>query len=154
MFFMVRKVFVYTIAVYFYAFHLAFSGILHCILHHFTLRFAPKLTAFSGILHCILQQNALHLAAKRTLFCWKGSKNWYKQHSFKIDFLRKVGDWWTKKALRMLNLLLKTRQKKTIITYTHAGTTARKARTLTSTSASGCRACKTISYNSLFGVWQ
>ena len=125
--FIVRKVFVYTIAVYFYAFHLAFSGILHCILHHFTLRFAPKRTAFSGIF-------ALHFAAKRTLFCWKWPKNWYKQHSFKInihfacmynytffaskqtfariDFLRQVGDWWIKKALRMLNFLLKTRQKK------------------------------------------
>ena len=170
---MVRKGFIYTIAMYFYAFHLAFSGILHCILHHFTLRFAPKRTAFSGILHCILQQNALHLAAKRTLFCWKWPKNWYKQHSFKINihfaaftyyslfapkttfarivFLRQVGDWWTKKALRMLNFLLKTRQK-TIIPYTNVGATERETRTLTSAKASGCRACKTISYNSLLGV--
>ena len=53
MFFMARKGFVYTIAVDVYAFHLAFSTILHCILHHFTLRLAPKRTAFSGILHCI-----------------------------------------------------------------------------------------------------
>ena len=30
----------------------------------------------------------------------------------RIDFLRQVGDWWTEKALRMLNFLLKTRQKK------------------------------------------
>ena len=70
---------------YIHAFHLAFSIILPCVLHHFTLRFAPKRTAFSGILHCILHQNALHLAAKRTLFCWKWPKNWYKQHSFKIN---------------------------------------------------------------------
>ena len=69
MFFMVRKGFINTIAVYNYAFHLAFSTILPCVLHHFTLRFAPKRTAFSGILHCILHQNTLHLAAKRTLFC-------------------------------------------------------------------------------------
>ena len=53
MFFMARKGFVYTIAVDVYAFHLAFSTILHCILHHFTLRLAPKRTAFSGILHCV-----------------------------------------------------------------------------------------------------
>ena len=85
MFFMVRKGFIYTIAMYFYAFHLAFSTILPCILHHFTLRFAPKRTAFSGILHCVLQQNALHLAAKRTLFCWKWPKNRYKQPSFEIN---------------------------------------------------------------------
>jgi len=51
--FMVLKGVVYTIAVDVYAFRLVFSCILHCILHHFTLRFAPKRTAFSGILHCI-----------------------------------------------------------------------------------------------------
>jgi len=47
MFLMKLKGFVYTIAVYFYAFRLAFSGILHCILPHFVLRFAAKRTAFS-----------------------------------------------------------------------------------------------------------
>ena len=51
--FMVLKGFVYTIAVDVYAFCLVFSSTLHCILHHFTLRLAPKRTAFSGILHCI-----------------------------------------------------------------------------------------------------
>ena len=143
MFFMVRKGFIYTIAMYFYAFHLAFSTILPCIQHHFTLRFAAKCTAFSTKLHCVLQQNALHLAAKRTLFCWKWPKNWYKQHSFeinihfvcmynytffaskqtfaRIDFLRQVGDWWTKKALRMLNFLLKIRQKNDCHIYTRRG---------------------------------
>ena len=75
-----------------------------------------------------------------------------KQTFARIDFLRQVGDWWTKKALRMLNFLLKIRQKKTIVTYTHAGAAEWETRTLTSTSASGCRACKTISYNSLLGV--
>ena len=70
MFFMALKGFVYTIAVYIYAFSLAFSSKTHCILHHFTLRLAPKRTAFSGIYlafsiktHCILQQIAVHLAA-------------------------------------------------------------------------------------------
>jgi len=53
MFFMVLKGFVYTIAVYIYAFRLAFSIKTHCILHHFTLHLAPKRTAFSGILPCI-----------------------------------------------------------------------------------------------------
>ena len=53
MFFMDLAGCIYTIAVDIYAFRLAFSSILHCILHQNTLRFAPKRTAFSGILHCI-----------------------------------------------------------------------------------------------------
>jgi len=58
---MVRKGFIYTIAVYFYAYLLPFSRILPCVLHHFALHLAPKRTAFCGILHCILRQNELHL---------------------------------------------------------------------------------------------
>ena len=50
---MVLKGFVYTIAMDIYAFRLAFSSILHCILHHFTLRLAPKRIAFSTKTHCI-----------------------------------------------------------------------------------------------------
>ena len=60
--FMVRKGFIYTIAVYFYAYRPAFSTILHCILLHFTLRLAPKRTAFCRILHAILQQIAPYSA--------------------------------------------------------------------------------------------
>jgi len=52
--FMVQKGFIYTISVDFYAFRLAFSGILPCILQHFALRLAPKRTPFSTILHYIL----------------------------------------------------------------------------------------------------
>jgi len=51
--FVVLEGFVYTIAVDIYAFRLAFSGILHCVLHHFTLRLAPKRTAFSTKTHCV-----------------------------------------------------------------------------------------------------
>ena len=51
--FMVLEGYVYTIAAYFYAFRFAFCTILHCVLHHFTLRFAPKRTAFSIKTHCI-----------------------------------------------------------------------------------------------------
>ena len=36
--FMVLQGYIYTIAAYFYAFRLAFSCILHCVLHHFTLQ--------------------------------------------------------------------------------------------------------------------
>ena len=53
MFFMVLKGFIYTFVVDFYAFRLAFSTILHCILYQNALYFAPKRTAFSGKTQCI-----------------------------------------------------------------------------------------------------
>ena len=62
MFFMVLKGFVYTIAMDVYAFRLAFSSILHCVLQRFTLRLAPKRKAFSTKTHAVLHQNALYLA--------------------------------------------------------------------------------------------
>jgi len=68
---MVLKGFVYTIAMDIYAFHLAFSSISHCVLHHFALRFAPKRTPFSTKMQAILHQNARHLAPKRTPFSSK-----------------------------------------------------------------------------------
>ena len=68
---MVLRGFVYTIAAYIYAFHLAFSRILHCVLHHFTLRFAPKHTAFSTKTHASLHQNARYFAPKCTKCCYK-----------------------------------------------------------------------------------
>ena len=67
-FLMVLKGFVYTIAVYFYAFRLAFSSILACVQHQNALHLAPKRTAFSTKTLCIQHQNALHLAPKRTAF--------------------------------------------------------------------------------------
>ena len=69
--FMVLKGFVYTIAVDIYAFRLAFSGILPCVLHQNALHLAPKHLAFSTKTHCILRQNALYFAAKRTAFSTK-----------------------------------------------------------------------------------
>jgi len=57
------KGFVYTIDVDIYAFCIAFSTILPCILHHFTLRLAPKRSVFCTKTQCILHQNAVHLAA-------------------------------------------------------------------------------------------
>ena len=50
---MVLEGYVYTIAAYIYAFRLAFSSILHGVLHHFSLRLAPKRTAFSTKTHCV-----------------------------------------------------------------------------------------------------
>ena len=66
--FMVRRGFVCTMTLNFYAHPFAFCTILHCILQHFTLRFAPKHTAFCTKTHCILHQNALQLAPKRAAF--------------------------------------------------------------------------------------
>ena len=78
LFLMVLKGFVYTIAAYFYAFCLPFSSILHCVLHHFTLRFAPKRIAFSTKTHCVQHQNALHLAPYCSTFSNKQPKSWPK----------------------------------------------------------------------------
>ena len=64
MFFMVRKGFVYTTAMYFYAFHLAFSTILPCVLHQNALCLAAYCTAFCSKTHYIQQQNARHFAGK------------------------------------------------------------------------------------------
>ena len=69
--FMVLEGYVYTIAAYIYAFRLAFSSILHCVLHHFTLRFAPFYLAFCTILPCVLHHFTLRLASKLTAFCTK-----------------------------------------------------------------------------------
>ncbi len=71
MFFMVLKGFVYTIAVYIYAFRLAFSIKTHCILHHFTLRLAPKCTAFCTKTHCVLRHIALRFAPNCSTFSRK-----------------------------------------------------------------------------------
>ena len=51
--FMVLKGFIYTFVVDFYTFRLAFSTILHCILHQNALHFAPKHLAFSTKTHCV-----------------------------------------------------------------------------------------------------
>ena len=53
MFFMTRKGFVYTISVDIYSFHLAFTSIIHRVLHHFSLHLASKHTAFSIKTHCV-----------------------------------------------------------------------------------------------------
>ena len=63
MFLTALKGFVYTIAVDIYAFWIAFSTILPCVLHQNTLHFAPFYFAFSTKTQCILHQNAVHLAA-------------------------------------------------------------------------------------------
>ena len=82
---MVFKGFIYSITAYFYAFRLAFNTISHCILHHFTLRLAPKCTAFSTKTHCVQHQNALRLAAYYTVFSIKQPKIWRKSQLFVIN---------------------------------------------------------------------
>jgi len=53
MFFMVHKGFIYTIAADIYAFRLAFSRILLCVLHQNALHLAPFHLAFCTKTHCI-----------------------------------------------------------------------------------------------------
>ena len=72
--FMLLKGFVYTISVYFYAFHLAFSGTLTCVLQQNVRCLASKRTAFSGILHYNLLQTApkqlqMAVACNKYSFC-------------------------------------------------------------------------------------
>ena len=69
--FMVLRGFVYTIVVHIYAFRLTFSCILYCILHHFTLRLAPKRTAFCTKTHCVLRHIALRFATNYSTFSHK-----------------------------------------------------------------------------------
>ena len=132
MFFMVRRGFVYTIAVYIYAFRLAFSSILPCVQHQNALHLAPKRTAFSTKTHCIQRHIALHLAAYCTLLAVNSSQNWcklwfldikihfacmYNQPLFaskqtfaRIDYLRQDGRLMAKRALRMLKSMPKSGQ--------------------------------------------
>ena len=58
MYLMSLKGFVYTIAVDIYAFCLAFSAILPCVLHQNALHLAAKRTAFSTKTHSILLKKA------------------------------------------------------------------------------------------------
>ena len=85
MFLMVRKGFVYTIAVDVYAFCLAFSSILPCVLYHFTLHLASKRTAFCTKTHCVLRHIARHLAAYCTIFCCKSPEIWCKWRFLEIN---------------------------------------------------------------------
>ena len=65
--FMVLEGYVYTIAVYFYAFRIAFSSILHGVLYHFSLRLAPK-RVFVAV---VLNKNSFHRIHRLIPFCIK-----------------------------------------------------------------------------------
>jgi len=73
---MAHKGFIYTIVVDIYAFRFAFSTILHCVLHHFTLRLAAYCTAFSTKTHFI----SLKMAPKRVLVAVSLNKNSFCLH--------------------------------------------------------------------------
>ena len=107
------------------AFYTAFSSILPCVLPQNALHLAPKRNAFSGILHCILHQNALRFAANGPKTGTKGGLSeiiFILTHSPPTPFLHqsqppresifcdKVGGWWVKRALFVLNFLLKSGQ--------------------------------------------
>ena len=139
-----------------------FSSISPCIQHQNALRLAPKRTPFSTKTHSIQRQNALHLAAKRTAFSSKQPENGCKWRAFqinihfanihmlplfvskltfaRIDYLRQgvrlVG------RMGSYNVKFSTKNwTKIIMPHTRAWATGRKARTLTTASARGCRAC-------------
>ena len=127
------KGFVYAVVVYFYAFRLAFSGNLHCILHHFALRFVPFYTAFCTKMQCVLPQNALHLAAYCSTFSNKLPKKWCrgrflgikihlacmynlplfasKQTFARIDFLRQGGRLVSRTGTHNVKILTEKRTK-------------------------------------------
>ena len=106
-----------------------FSGCLcfsYCIKYHFALRFAPFYPAFSTFLPCVLVLNAGYFAANSPKVGANGGSLEYKfilPHSHAAPFLHqnepsresffcdKVSTWWIKRALMMLNFLLKIRQK-------------------------------------------
>ena len=60
--FMDRRGIIYTITAYIYAFCIAFSTILPCVLHQNALHFAPNCTAFSTKTQSILHHIAPHFA--------------------------------------------------------------------------------------------
>jgi hypothetical protein len=74
---MAHKGFVYTIRVDIYAFRPAFSTILHCVLHHFTLYLAPKHTAFCTKTHFI----SLQIAKKWVLVAVGLNKYSFRLHA-------------------------------------------------------------------------
>ena len=51
--FVVREGYIYAIVAYLYAFCLAFSSKMHCILHQNALHLAAKRIAFSTKTHCV-----------------------------------------------------------------------------------------------------
>ena len=137
------------------AFYLAFSIKTACIQHQNTLRFAPKWLAFCTKMHFIQHQNAVHLAANRTITGADGCLFKYKfillhaqanpflhqnKPSRESIFCGKVGDWWTERALRMLNFLLKTRQKRLCCLHVHKQRQGKQVRLLPPARAV-CRAC-------------
>ena len=106
-------------------------------------------------MHCVLLQIARHFAANSPKAGANASPLEYKfilLHSHANPFLHqnkpsresnicgRVSDWWTKRALIMLNFLLKTRQRM-IVSHTRAWATTQKTRTLTTANATVCRVC-------------
>ena len=101
LFLMAKKVLFIPFTVYIYAFHLAFSSILHYVLQHFTLHLAPKRTAFSTKTQCIQHQNTLHLAPKYTAFSTKTHR--IQQQTAKIRV--KMASYPNKYSFRCIHIL-------------------------------------------------
>jgi len=106
-------------------------------------------------LHGVLLQIAVHLAANspkcgtngvlfQYIFISLHSQATPLLHQNKPSresiFCGKMGGWWIKMALIVLKFSLKSRQNQRVVN-TREWATARKAHTLTTTRADGCRAC-------------
>ena len=115
--FVVLRGFIYTIAVYFYAFCLSFNSILPCVLRQNVLHLAPKRTTFSGkrppkwCKWCFLEINihfvSIHMPPHFVP----------KQTSARIDFLRQGGRLRAKIALIMLKNTPKSWQNEVYLRY-------------------------------------
>ena len=155
---MVRKGYVYTIAVLFLcvtaciqqqialhlaAFYLAFSSKTHCIQQQNTLHLAAKRSAFSTKTHCVQRHIALNLATNSPKTGANGGFIKLKfishihllppflhqnQPSRESIFCGKVSDWLPERALTMLNFAPKTRQKRFYCLHEHGKQHAKHVR--------------------------
>jgi len=114
------------------------------------LRLASKRTAFSSKTHCVLHHFTLYLVANSPKTGAGGGAFKYKfilSHTQTNPFLHqnkpsresifcgKVGGWWIKKALIVLNLLLKTRQKQLCGVHVHGQRNGKRVRLQLTTQA-------------------
>ena len=126
-------------------FRLVFCTKTHCILHQNAVHLAPKRSAFSSKTQCIKRQNAQNLV-QMAVFLNKNSFHrihklspFYIKTTFaRIDFLRQDERLVAKRALIMLNLLLKTRQNSYVVN-TREWASVVKTCTLATVSVGGCR---------------
>ena len=170
MFLMVCKGLFYTIVVDIYTYRLVFCRISHCVLHHFTLRLASKRAAFCTKLRCVLHQIALRFAPNCTAFCGKTQRIWRIMAPKLVQIAVLCNAYSFYRHLQLTPFCIKTNLRenrflrlgrrlvdrkgthnvkilaenctKVLAWHSRVWATARKARTFTTASKSGCRACR------------